>query len=67
MTVGSEALGGLVHDQEPRVPEQRAPDREHLLLAARQLRAAVALALGESGKQVVDAIRGPPAIPTAVR
>ena len=40
-----EPLGGLVHDQQRRVREQRAADREHLLLAAGELRAAVPLAL----------------------
>ena len=29
-----EPFGRLVHDQKPRIAEQRAPDREHLLLAA---------------------------------
>jgi hypothetical protein len=35
-----EALGRFVQDQQPGVGHQRAPDREHLLLAARQLVAA---------------------------
>ena len=33
-----EALGRLVHHQEVRVEQQRARDREHLLLAAGELR-----------------------------
>ena len=37
-------LGGLVHDQERRVREQRARDREHLLLATGELRASVPFA-----------------------
>jgi hypothetical protein len=42
-----EAFGRLVHDEEPRVREQRARDRKHLLLAAGELRTAVRLALRE--------------------
>ena len=38
---------------------QRAPDREHLLLATRELRAAVALALGEPREELVDALARP--------
>ena len=64
MIVGREALGGLVHDQELRVQHQRAADREHLLLAAGELRAAVPLSLGEAREELVDA-RGAPAV-TAV-
>ena len=52
-----EALGRLVHDQQPRVEQQRAADREHLLLAAGELRAAVPAALGEAREQLVDARR----------
>ena len=54
-----EALGRLVHDQEQRVRQQRAPDGEHLLLAARELRAAVPLALGEAREEVVDGVDRP--------
>ena len=56
---GREPLGGLVHDQQQRVREQRAADREHLLLAARELRAAVLLALGEPREQAVDRVDRP--------
>src|SRR4051812_29365775 len=52
----SEALGGLVHDQQLRVAQQRPADREHLLLAAGQQRAAVVLALGEAGEELIDGV-----------
>src|SRR5215470_1667968 len=39
-----EPLGRLVEDEELRVGHERAADREHLLLAARELAAEVALA-----------------------
>ncbi len=51
-----EALGRLVHDEEPRVGEQRARDREHLLLAAGELRTAVRLALREPRERRVRAL-----------
>ena len=54
-----QALRGLVHDQELRVGQQRASDRQHLLLAARELRATVLAALCETRKQVVDPVRRP--------
>ena len=41
---GRQPLRGLVHDEELRVEEQRARDREHLLLAAGELGTAVAFA-----------------------
>ncbi len=56
-----EALGGLVHDQQLRVRDQGAADREHLLLAAGELGAAVALALGEPREELVDAVDRPAA------
>ena len=54
-----QALGRLVHDQQPRIAEQRAGDRQHLLLAAGELRAAIAAALGEPRKGLVDALDRP--------
>ena len=51
-----ETLGRLVHDQQLRVGQQRPADREHLLLAARQRRAADVLALGQPREQLVDAL-----------
>ena len=46
-----EAFGGLVEDHEVRVGHQRASDREHLLLAAGELVAHVAGALGQAREQ----------------
>src|SRR6185436_13402116 len=54
-----EPLRGLVHHHEARVRHERPPDREHLLLAARELRAAVALALGEPREELVDPLARP--------
>ena len=54
-----EALGGLVHHQQPRVEQQGARDGEHLLLATRELGAAVRLALREARKRAVGALDGP--------
>ena len=56
---GGEALGRLVHHQQARVEQQSARDRHHLLLAARELRAGVGLALGQPREGVVDALDGP--------
>ena len=58
-----EALGRLVHDQEARIGQQRARDRQHLLLAAGELAAAVGLALGEPRESLVDALDRPGAAP----
>ena len=62
-----EALGRLVHHQQARIGEQRARDREHLLLAAGELAAAIVLALGEAREGVVDALDGPGALARARR
>ncbi len=62
---GREAFGRLVHDQQLRVGQQRARDRQHLLLAAGELAAAIVLALGEAREGVVDALDGPGAAPDA--
>ncbi len=51
----SETLGGLVHDEQMRVEQQRARNRQHLLLAAGQLIAAIVAPLGEPRKRFVDA------------
>ena len=56
-------LRWLVQDQQPRIEQQRAGDRQHLLLAAGKLPAAVLLALGEPREQLVDARDGPRAGP----
>src|SRR5207253_7874027 len=58
-----QAFGRLVHDEQMRVGQERAGDRQHLLFAARELSAAVVLAFGKTGKCLVDAIDGPGAAP----
>ncbi len=54
-----EPLRRFVHHQEARVLQQGAADRQHLLLAAGQLAAAVATALGEPREDLVDAFARP--------
>ena len=54
-----ETLGRLVHHQQARIEQQRPRNRHHLLLAARELRAGVGLALRQSRESVVDALDGP--------
>src|SRR5262249_38621335 len=49
-----EALERLVHQQQRRIAHQRAADRQHLLLAARELVTAIAAPLGERREKVVD-------------
>ena len=61
-----ESLGRLVHHQQARVEQQRARDREHLLLAARELAAAARMPFLESRKRVVDALARPPAAGAAL-
>ena len=50
-----------------RVGHQRAADRQHLLLAAGELVAAVAAPLGETREQLEHALQRPPAPPVASR
>ena len=50
----SQAFERLVHQQQRRVAHQCAADRQHLLLAARQLIAVIAAALGKRREEVVD-------------
>ncbi len=45
-----QTLGRLVEDQQARIGQQRAADGQHLLLAARQLAAAMPESRGERGK-----------------
>src|SRR6478752_4760148 len=56
-------LGRLVEEEEPRTRAQDAPNGEHLLLAARKLRALARQAFSEIGKQLEDAIEFEPAGP----
>ena len=51
---GRKPLGRLVHDHQRTVQQQRPTHGEHLLLASRQLAAAIAASLGEPGEHVVD-------------
>src|SRR5437667_9882156 len=54
-----EPLRRLVEDEQARVRHEGAPDREHLLLAARERAAEDALTLGELGKEVEDLLDRP--------
>src|SRR6516165_2678185 len=54
-----EPLRGLIENQQLGIEQQRAADREHLLLAAGELAPRVLLSLSEAGKELVDALRGP--------
>ena len=54
-------LRRLVHDQQPRVGQQRPADGEHLLLAAGELRPARRPALRQAREQLVDRV-GRPAV-----
>ncbi len=51
----------LVEQDDARIEDQRAADRQHLLLAAGELVAEVAAALGEARKELVDARNSPAA------
>ena len=54
-----QALRWLVENQEFRIEQQGAGDRQHLLFAAGQLPAAIVLAFLEAGKQLIDPRDGP--------
>src|SRR5262249_17025335 len=56
----SEALERLVEQDDARIEDQGAADREHLLLAARELVAEIAAALLRPPKSLLDAAPGPP-------
>ena len=58
-----QSLGRLVHDQEMRIGQKRARDRQHLLLAAGELTAAMVLAFGQPREGLVDALDRPGAAP----
>src|SRR5215218_1954740 len=54
-----QALRRLVEDEELRVRHQRPSDREHLLLAAGELRAEMMVAFFQAREQLVDALERP--------
>src|SRR4051812_16521035 len=54
-----EALGGLVHDEQRRSGHERPGDREHLLLAARELPRVVRPALVQAREHLPDAVEVP--------
>ena len=54
-----QSLRRLVENQQSRIQQQCAPDRQHLLLAAGELPSTIELALLEAGKQLVDSLDGP--------
>ena len=54
-----EALGRFVEDQQARLGHQRAADRQHLLLAAGELRCPCSAPLGQAREQLEDALRRP--------
>ena len=54
-----EALGRFVHHEKPRIAEQSARYREHLLFAARELSAAVVAALRQSRECRIDPVDRP--------
>ena len=54
-----EAFGRLVQQQEPRVAHQRAADREHLLLAARERARVLLDALAQPRKKLEHAFEAP--------
>ena len=58
-----QALGRLVQDEEPRVGHQRPGDREHLLLAARELVTHVVEPDRQRGKQAQHPVEGPGILP----
>ena len=64
-----EPLRRLVEEQHARVGQQRAPDRDHLLLAAGELVAAMPAPLLQPWEQVVDIVERPlaPAGPPVAR
>ena len=62
-----EAFGRLIHHQQARIGQQRPADRKHLLLAAGELGATVATALGQLREGLVDARDRPAALASSPR
>ena len=65
MTVGARPSDGSSMIRSLGISEQRAADREHLLLAAGELGAAVSLPVGEPREELVHALDRPRAAPSA--
>ncbi len=55
---GCEAERGLVEQDHPGIGDQRAADRQHLLLAAREIAGGLVAALRQDGEVVVDLVEG---------
>jgi hypothetical protein len=55
--IGARPSSGSSSSSSLRVQHQRAADRQHLLLAARELRAQIRLALGKAREHLVHALR----------
>src|SRR3954465_6450831 len=64
---GRQPLRRLVDEDQVGVGHERAADRQHLLLAAGELVAAVAAPLGETREQRENLLQRPPAPPVAPR
>src|SRR6266542_4139247 len=58
----SEPFGGLVNQEHLRVAHEGAPDRQHLLLPARQRPRALPLALAKTREELIDALERPAAV-----
>ena len=58
-SIGREAHRGLVEQHQPRVGHERAPDREHLLLAARDVAGPAPSAAPAAGESTRTPARGP--------
>src|SRR5215472_10983945 len=56
---GGQPLRGLVEEEEVGIAHERAPDGQHLLLAARELVRAVAPPLAQPGEELVHALQAP--------
>ena len=64
---GGEAEGRLVEQDDLGTRHDGAPEGQHLLLAARHAPRALVLALGEDGKERVDALQALPVMATRRR
>ena len=62
-----QSLAGLIQQQHFRIADQRARDRQHLLLAARQVAAAIARAFRQRRKQFQASVATAMRVPACVR